>query len=36
MYEDLPPSPTEEYMNATIKKRIARIYGDEIIISIVL
>ncbi len=35
VYDDPPPKPTEEYVNATIKKRIAKKYGDEIIISIV-
>jgi hypothetical protein len=34
VYDDPPPKPTEEYVNATIKKRIAKKYGDEIIISI--
>jgi len=36
VYDDPPPRPTEEYVNATIKKRIAKMYGDEIIVSIVV
>jgi hypothetical protein len=35
VYDDPPPRPTEEYVNATIKKRTAKKYGDVIIISIV-
>ncbi|MEE8480760.1 MAG: hypothetical protein V3T59_05910 [Desulfobacterales bacterium] len=35
VYDDPPPRPTEEYVNATIKKRIAKMYGDGIIMSIV-
>jgi hypothetical protein len=34
VYDDPPPRPTEEYVNATIKKRTANKYGDEIITSI--
>ena len=34
VYDDPPPSPTEEYVNATIKKRIAKKYGDKIVMSI--
>lgn len=36
VYEDPPPRPTEEYVNATIKKRTAKKYGDETIMSIVM
>jgi hypothetical protein len=36
VYDDPPPRPTEEYVNATIKKRTAKKYGDEIITSIVI
>jgi hypothetical protein len=36
VYDDPPPRPTEEYVNATIKKRNAKKYGDEIIMSIVM
>jgi len=35
MYDDPPPRPTDEYVNATIKKRTAKKYGDGIIMSIV-
>lgn len=34
VYDDPPPRPTQEYVNATIKKRIANINGEEIILSI--
>jgi hypothetical protein len=36
VYDDPPPRPTEEYVNATIKKRTAKMYGDGIIMSIVI
>ncbi len=36
VYDDPPPRPTEEYVNATIKKRTAKKYGDKSIMSIVL
>lgn len=36
VYDDAPPSPTEEYVNETIKKRNARKYGEVIIVSIVI
>ena len=36
VYDDPPPRPTEEYVNATTKKRTAKKYGDVFIISIVL
>jgi hypothetical protein len=36
MYDDPPPRPTDEYVNATIKKRTAKKYGDGIIMSIVM
>jgi hypothetical protein len=36
VYDEPPPRPTEEYVNATIKKRTAKKYGDGIIMSIVM
>ena len=36
VYDDPPPRPTEEYVNATIKKRIAKKYGDVIVRSILI
>jgi len=35
VHDDPPPRPTDEYVNATIKKRTAKKYGDGIIMSIV-
>jgi hypothetical protein len=34
VYDDPPPRPTEEYVNATTKKRTAKKYGDVIVSSI--
>ena len=36
VYDDPPPRPTDEYVNATIKKRTTKKYGDGIIPSIVI